>query len=127
MTVRSMTSVLIQLSGLFRAAEQEKVLMRLPKINLSQHWFARRILERGYDYYVSGRIQQVQKTAQGWNAVVHGTETYHVEITMDGCNVTDMHCTCPYAAERLSLQTRSCLAVSDHGRADMGIQGGLGA
>ena len=73
--------------------------MRLPNINTWQHRFPKRILDRGYDYYVSGRIQQVQKTEHGWKAVAHGSETYHVQVVLNGHKVTEMHCTCPYAAD----------------------------
>ena len=73
--------------------------MRLPNINTWQHLFVKRILERGYDYYVSGRIQQVQKTKHGWTAAANGSETYHVQVVLSGHKVTEVHCTCPYAAD----------------------------
>ena len=71
--------------------------MRLPKINTWQYEFESRILERGYSYYYSGLVDNVQKTALGWTATAHGLKDYDVHIVMSPIKVLDMHCTCPYA------------------------------
>lgn len=71
--------------------------MHLPKISIWKYEFEPRVLERGYGYYCSGLIDQVQKTILGWTAVVHGSEDYDVHIVMSPKKVLDLHCSCPYA------------------------------
>lgn len=71
--------------------------MRLPKINMWQYEFEPRILDRGYGYYYSGLVENVQKTVLGWTATAHGSKDYEVHIVMSPAKVLDMHCTCPYA------------------------------
>lgn len=62
-------------------------------------FFSSRTLYKGYDYYLSDRVESVRKTKNGYEAVVDGSESYDVEIEIeDGC-VTYMDCTCPYSAD----------------------------
>ncbi len=62
-----------------------------------KHLFARRILERGEDYAYSQAVHNIVQTDDQISAEVDGTETYHVEIDLDGNEIIDMFCTCPYA------------------------------
>lgn len=62
-------------------------------------WFREHILERGYQYYHTDAVKHVSKTAAGYAAEVAGTEDYEVEIELKGDEISEMHCTCPYAAD----------------------------
>lgn len=57
------------------------------------------ILERGEDVYYGGGIDQIRRTADGWEAVAHGTWDYRVSIDAENDKVTEMSCTCPYAED----------------------------
>ncbi|HCK87985.1 MAG TPA: hypothetical protein DHW39_04150 [Erysipelotrichaceae bacterium] len=62
-----------------------------------KHLFRPVILERGRDIFESGEIDEVEKTAEGWRGIAHGTYDYEVETYIEGEEVTGMSCTCPYA------------------------------
>ncbi|MBR2845392.1 MAG: SWIM zinc finger family protein [Solobacterium sp.] len=53
--------------------------------------------ERGESYWLSGEVRRIQKTDDGWHAVVHGTKDYKVNIVSDGSTVQEMSCSCPNA------------------------------
>ena len=59
--------------------------------------FAQHILERGYDYYLSGSVKNLVVSGYSVHDDVKGTENYEVEIYLDGNNITDLYCSCPYA------------------------------
>ena len=59
--------------------------------------FAQRILNRGYEYYMDDLVEDLHRDGDTIYATVSGTEDYEVEITLDGEEVEDMFCTCPYA------------------------------
>lgn len=61
--------------------------------------FSNHILVRGWDYYQSGRVYDVKPTAQGYSAVVEGSDEYVVHIYMKNGYVADMDCDCPYAED----------------------------
>ncbi len=61
-------------------------------------YFPEHILERGYEYYENGRVQNVRITGDCVSAVVKGSENYNVEIDFDGTEIDpDMYCSCPHA------------------------------
>ena len=61
-------------------------------------YFQDYILDRGYEYYESGKVSDVQITEGCISAVVRGSEKYHVQIDLDGDEIDpDMYCSCPYA------------------------------
>ena len=60
-------------------------------------YFEKRILERGRSYYNNGAVQNLRKTAEGYEAYVSGTVRYEVEIEMENGKVEYMSCDCPYA------------------------------
>lgn len=60
--------------------------------------FARHILERGYDYYCEDAVENLEVLDDEIRADVIGTEDYEVEISLSNGEVTDMYCSCPYAA-----------------------------
>lgn len=63
-----------------------------------QKLFASHILERGYDYYCDGAVENIEIRRDDLRADVVGTEDYEVEISLNDGKVTDMYCSCPYAA-----------------------------
>ena len=63
-----------------------------------QKLFASHILERGYDYYCDGAVENIEIGHDDIRADVVGTEDYEVEISLNDGKVPDMYCSCPYAA-----------------------------
>lgn len=63
-----------------------------------QKLFASHILERGYDYYCDGAVENIEIGHDDIRADVVGTEDYEVEISLNDGKVTDMYCSCHYAA-----------------------------
>ena len=61
--------------------------------------FAIPILERGYDYYCEGAVENMEISDDIIRADVLGSEDYEVEISLSGGEVTDMYCSCPYASD----------------------------
>ena len=64
--------------------------------------FRPHILERGYDYYMTGAVEGLQRLDPDdtfYEAVVDGSRSYHVEIRYDRGSVMDMQCDCPYAMD----------------------------
>lgn len=56
-----------------------------------------RIWQRGRDYYSSGAITSIEENRPGeWIAVVEGTDDYTVRIVMDGDEILEWECDCPY-------------------------------
>ena len=56
-----------------------------------------RIWQRGQDYYSSGAITSIEESQPGeWIAVVEGTDDYTVRIVMDGDEILEWECDCPY-------------------------------
>ncbi len=59
--------------------------------------FRPHILDRGAEYHQDGYVTKFQLTDDYIEAEVEGTETYNVEIELDGEKVIHMFCDCPYA------------------------------
>lgn len=62
-------------------------------------YFQKRILDRGYDYYLDGCVEDLRITPNRIKAVVYGTHPYHVEIKLNGNRIIGMSCDCPYAQD----------------------------
>ena len=80
------------------------MLWRLPqdrtRMFMKHTWkylFEDRIYIRGLEYYYSGFVDRIRKTQHGYQATVHGSRDYTVEITETNGRVREMSCTCPYA------------------------------
>ena len=59
-------------------------------------------LSRGKSYYKQGRVSELEhEGADAYSAVVRGTKKYHVsvELSWDGNEVDDWHCSCPIGEE----------------------------
>lgn len=55
------------------------------------------ILERGYDYFEEGCVTEVKDLGHGdYEATVEGSDTYTVRLHLEGSQVTDYECDCPY-------------------------------
>jgi hypothetical protein len=54
------------------------------------------IRERGRDYFYGGFVKLGAVTPRGVTATVEGTDTYDVDLSLEGDTVY-AHCTCPYA------------------------------
>lgn len=68
--------------------------------NPLEEWFAPHIIERGYDYYVSGRVHKITGKGARYSAIVSGGDDYYVEIRMTEAGlVAGMSCNCPYAEQ----------------------------
>ncbi|MGN1317756.1 MAG: SWIM zinc finger domain-containing protein [Lachnospirales bacterium] len=59
--------------------------------------FESHILERGYDYYADRAVCDFEVSENNIIAQVSGYDLYDVEIEIENDEITDMHCTCPYA------------------------------
>lgn len=62
-------------------------------------FFEERILERGYDYYRSGAVRELNVEEEEITAAVDGTEEYDVSILLENGAIDTMECDCPYAAD----------------------------
>ena len=67
---------------------------------LFQPW----ILERGRNYCISGCVTELKRDRDCIRAAVLGTQEYEVDILLDGGEVVEMNCTCPYAEEGASCK-----------------------
>ncbi len=61
--------------------------------------FDKCILERGFDYYIEGAVDNIDISEDIICAEVEGTEPYQVEINMEKGEITDMYCSCHYAED----------------------------
>jgi uncharacterized Zn finger protein len=53
------------------------------------------IAERGKEYFDAHQVLMLQQTAEGWSAVIEGSETY--QVLLEGHDVINQwHCTCPF-------------------------------
>jgi len=57
-------------------------------------------LAKGLDYFESGCISELEEWETGtWNAIVAGSEDYHVKITLKKGSIEKSSCDCPHDAE----------------------------
>lgn len=64
-----------------------------------KYLFDKRILERGYTYYIDGNVENIKIDNGIIEAEVAGSYTYEVEIEYNGEDVMNMSCSCPHAAD----------------------------
>lgn len=55
-----------------------------------------RIVDRGYDYWLDGRIviESVQEST--YELTAEGTDSYELIVTLSGMDIVDSYCDCPY-------------------------------
>lgn len=61
---------------------------------LSKMDIDRKIMERGYDYYIEDKIEYISFDGTKVIAVVEGCENYEVEFNYSDGNITNIKCTC---------------------------------
>ena len=61
--------------------------------------FRQHILDRGIEYYEDGYVIDYNFLDDEIVAQVDGTKVYDVHVMLDGEEVVDMYCSCPYAAD----------------------------
>lgn len=64
-----------------------------------QNLFTKTILTRGYDYYLSDTIKNLNVLNQTIKATIAGYQNYEVEIKFKDDNIVKMACSCPYASD----------------------------
>ena len=62
-----------------------------------QRFFREHILDRGYDFFRDGAVNDLKKVGDVLTATVEGTFDYFVKISFNGELITNMSCSCPYA------------------------------
>ena len=67
------------------------------EINMWMDLFKKVILERGYEYFESGKIKDIHWDSNTVYGKVKGTEEYNVSAEIDCENVGKLRCDCPYA------------------------------
>lgn len=69
-------------------------LLDISKLN---NLFETPIIERGNEYFYSGRITGVkEKSPTEYSAIAKGTEEYQVDISLEEKDIKEAKCTCPY-------------------------------
>ena len=61
--------------------------------------FSKTILDRGYEYYCDGAVEDFYFSDNIISAAVAGSEDYEVEIVLSENKIEDMYCSCPYAED----------------------------
>ena len=69
------------------------------KLKSWRRLFAQHILERGEAYFWEDAVEALDWDGEMLSATVRGTDSYHVEIFVNGGRIEDMSCTCPYAED----------------------------
>lgn len=77
------------------------VFLFLKKTNMTIHDFEQnidtRLLERGLQYYQEGNILTIEQIDEGlWEAIVSGSENYHVAIELKDEKIIKSSCSCPF-------------------------------
>jgi hypothetical protein len=58
------------------------------------------ILSRGYKYFTQNRVENLEEVEPDtWIAEVQGTDIYNVTIELDGNEISDWQCDCPFEGE----------------------------
>jgi uncharacterized Zn finger protein len=56
-----------------------------------------RLLERGLQYYQEGNILTIEQIDEGiWEAIIAGSENYHIAIELNHEKIIKSSCSCPY-------------------------------
>ncbi|GEO64375.1 SWIM zinc finger family protein [Companilactobacillus nantensis] len=64
-----------------------------------ENLFQPQILERGYDYFDQGLVEDFKQTKTKITAKVFGSEVYDVKIKLRNGEIADASCDCPYAQD----------------------------
>lgn len=55
-----------------------------------------RIIDRGYDYWLEGRVMIESEHESTYRFIAEGSERYGVSVTLTGIDIDDSSCDCPY-------------------------------
>ena len=61
-----------------------------------EHKFLNHILSRGYDYYISGKVDKFKMNGDEITAIVHGKDDYIVNMIIEDNTFLDGKCSCSY-------------------------------
>ncbi len=61
-----------------------------------EHKFLNHILSRGYDYYISGKVDKFKMNGDEITAIVHGKDDYIVSMIIEDNTFLDGKCSCSY-------------------------------
>ena len=64
-----------------------------------QKSYDRKVLDKGYDYYIDDRVENLKLKDNVLTAFVYGNDKYNVRIIFDDDEVFETDCTCPYAED----------------------------
>lgn len=74
-----------------------------------------KILVRGEQYYRGEAVSDLEETSPGeWTATVEGTDSYSVNISMDGNEIDSWDCDCPYDGEICKHVVATLLTIRNH-------------
>ena len=68
-----------------------------------------RILERGYEYYLDGRVVQEHSDKDSFLFTVEGTEPYEVRLKLETNLIKEHDCDCPYDMGPVCKHVAACL------------------
>ena len=57
--------------------------------------FDDQVLQRGYEYYLEGAVDQIIKTNDGYQATIAGHHLYHVSCVIEDGQLVSLKCDCP--------------------------------
>lgn len=79
------------------------------------------ILERGYKYYKSNRVVGLNDISEDeWEAEVHGSDVYHVNVGFLDKKITKLECDCPYGGNVCKHVVAVLFSISDENKGKKG-------
>ena len=76
---------------------------------MKEYLFSSVILARGYNYYISGHVLEIEENSEGYTATVEGAETYTVTLNINAGELIDADCSCPYSADGNYGSLQNCV------------------
>lgn len=74
-------------------------------------YFSNTIWNRGMEYFVKGKIDEVEKNKDTFIAKIRGTRVYTVEIEINNNRMISMECNCPHAQEGHRCKHMAALTI----------------
>ena len=62
-----------------------------------KRYFSQTMIDRGYEYYVKGKVKGVTKTGDSYRATILGTRVYHTQVRIVDDSIYTPRCDCLYA------------------------------
>lgn len=86
-----------------------------------KRFFASHILDRGYDYYCEGAVEELEISGDFVRAEVIGSEVYEVEISLEDGEIGEMYCSCPYAEDGKNCKHMAAVLFEWEERKESGL------